>query len=129
MGGFFLDVYPKRFDIQKDRYSIHHLAKKCNKLPELLITQIKQIQQHHKEKTWNALCIEHPILVQYERLNAQRAKNGYIVEQHRQKMHTVVTSMISNKELMGTIQRALPEVAKAIQKQLPYYQKEHVHLR
>lgn len=102
-------------DIQKDRYHINSVAKIYNRSPELLITKIKQVQQLQQEKIWHTLCNEHPVLAQYERLNAQSAKTpGYAGEQHRKQLHETAVVIMANKELVSSLQKALPKVAKAI---------------
>lgn len=104
-----------QIDIQKDRYHLHYLAKTYNKPPELLITRVKHAQQLQREKIWHTLCNEHPVLAQYERLNAQSAKTqGYAGEQHRKQLYETALVIMANKELVSSLQKALPKVAKAI---------------
>lgn len=104
-----------QIDIQKNRYHLNSVAKTYNKFPELLITRIKQVQQLQREKIWHMLCKEHPVLAQYERLNAQSAKTqGYVGEQHRKQLRETAAVIITNKELVSSLQKNLPKIAKAI---------------
>lgn len=103
-------------DIQKDRYTIHSLAKAHNKTPEHFIVQIKQAQRHHQEKAWGHLCKNHPILAQYEQLNVQCTKQqGHKGQQYHQNLQKLAITITANKELMNTLQKTLPKVAKTIQ--------------
>ncbi|WP_255411073.1 hypothetical protein [Legionella sp. km772] len=112
-------------DIQKDRYHINSIAKACNKSAELLITQIKHIQQLHKERAWGVLCKKYPELIQYEQLSMKNNKTaGLIGEQHRQKLQTAAAAIMINKDLMSTLQRSLPAVAKTIQQRAALQQQE-----
>lgn len=55
------------------------------------------------------LCKEHPVLAQYERLNAQSAKmQGYAGEQHRKQLRETAAAIMTNKELVGSLQKNLP---------------------
>lgn len=104
-----------QIDIQKDRYHLHYLAKTYNKSPELLINRVKHVQQLQREKIWHTLCNDHPVLAQYERLIAQSAKSqGYAGEQHRKQLHETAVVIMANNELVSSLQKVLPKVAKAI---------------
>ena len=112
-------------DIQKDRHHVNSIAKACNKSSDLLITQIKHIQQLHKERAWGVLCKKYPELIQYEQLSIQNSKTaGLIGEQHRQKLQTAAAAIMINKDLMSTLQRTLPAVAKTIQQRAALQQQE-----
>lgn len=103
-------------DLQKDRYHVNSIAKACNKSPELLITQIKHLQQLHKERAWDVLCKKHPELIHYEQLSMKNSKTvGLIGEQHRQKLQAAAAAIMINKDLMSALQRTLPTIAKIIQ--------------
>lgn len=104
-----------QIDIHKDRYHINSVAKTYNKFPELLITRIKQAQQLQQEKMWQKLCKEHPVLAQYERLRTQSAKTqGYVGEQHRKQLRETAVAIMTNKELVSSLQKTLPKIVKSI---------------
>lgn len=62
------------------------------------------------------LCKEYPVLAQYEPLNTQSTKTqGYLGEQRRKQPCETAAVIMTNKELMNSLQKTLPKVAKAIQ--------------
>ncbi len=61
------------------------------------------------------LCKEHPVLAQYERLNAQSAKTqGYAGEPHCKPLRETATAIMTNTELVNSLQKNLPKISKAI---------------
>lgn len=60
-------------------------------------------------------CKEHPVLAQYERLSTQCSKaQGYAGEQHRKQLRETAVAIMTNKELVSSLQKNLPKIAKAI---------------
>jgi hypothetical protein len=49
---------------------------------------------------------------------------GLIGEQHRQKLEAVAAAIMINKDLMSTLQRTLPTIAKTIQQRAVPLQQE-----
>lgn len=115
-----------KIDLKKDAIHISHLATKHNKCSQGLITQIKQIQQQHKQRTWENLKEMHPLLVQYEQLTQQHAKaTGHKNQQLNHSLRTVAVAITSNKALMSSLKQELPKMAQKIQIRAQHQVQEH----
>ncbi|ARG98618.1 Ti-type conjugative transfer relaxase TraA [Legionella micdadei] len=115
-----------KIDLKKDAIHISHLATKHNKCSQGLITQIKQIQQQHKQRTWEKLKETHPLLVQYEQLTQEHAKaTGHKNQQLNHSLRTVAVAITGNKALMRSLKQELPKVAQKIQIRAQYQVQEH----